>query len=97
MLKGLLGYKESHLEVDRELKNSRNLSRIYDLKYRETSVLTRAVDVSSQLFMTGRSNYLDVLFSRQNQLRSNLELISTRKAQFMSAVHLYKAIGGGWR
>lgn len=97
----LLGYQKTllkgFLEVDQELKKNKNLTALFELKDKEVNMLSAAVDVSSELFKTGRSTYLEVLFARQNQLRSNLELIETRKAQWISTVHLYKALGGGWK
>lgn len=84
-------------EVDQEMKNMNLLERKYALKSREREVLASSVGVSSDLFRTGRANYLEVLIARQNALRSNMELIDTRMKQYISAVHLYRALGGGWR
>ncbi|MFM2358112.1 MAG: hypothetical protein RLY16_104 [Bacteroidota bacterium] len=88
---------QGYLEVDQELKRSRRLMELVDLKKQEVKILTNSVAVAADLFKTGRSTYLEVLFARQNQLRSNLELIETQKAQWISTVNLYKTLGGGWR
>lgn len=97
----LLNYQKNilkgFLEVDQELRRGKNLAELVDLKERELKILTSTVDISSELFKTGRSTYLEVLLTRQSQLRSNLELIETKKAQWISSVNLYKALGGGWR
>lgn len=97
----LLNYQQKilrgFLEVDQELKRSKNLAELITLKTQEVNILSGAVEISAELFRTGRSTYLEVLFARQNQLRSNLELIETQKAQWVSAVQLYKALGGGWK
>ena len=97
----LLNYQKNilkgFLEVDQELKRGKNLAELVDLKDRELKILSSTVDISSELFKTGRSTYLEVLLARQSQLRANLELIETKKAQWISSVNLYKALGGGWR
>jgi multidrug efflux system outer membrane protein len=84
-------------EVEQELKRNTNLSNLFQMKQKETNALSNAANISSELFKTGRSNYLEVLFTRQSQLRANLELITTRKNQLITSVNLYKAIGGGWK
>jgi outer membrane protein TolC len=97
----LLNYQKTIVkgfwEVEQEVKKNKNLRELFELKFKEKNVLSNAANISSELFKTGRSNYLEVLFSRQNELRSNLELISTRKNQLIAAVNLYKAVGGGWK
>jgi outer membrane protein TolC len=70
---------------------------MYQLKEKEYSFQNSSVDVSSDLFRTGRASYLEVLLARQNTLRSNMELINVRKNQLIASVSLYKALGGGWR
>lgn len=85
------------LEVDQEMKKSNNLYELMTLKKQEANVLSNAVEIAAELFKTGRSNYLEVLFARQHQLRVNLELIETKKAQWVSSINLYKALGGGWK
>ncbi|ULQ52076.1 TolC family protein [Flavihumibacter fluvii] len=96
----LLNYQKTvtrgFLEVDQEMKRIRHLDQIYVLKSREKEVLSGSIAVSAELFRTGRANYLEVLITRQNALRSNIELINTRRNQYFSAINLYKALGGGW-
>lgn len=84
-------------EVDQEMKNLALLERKYLLKSKEKDVLSSSVGVSADLFRTGRASYLEVLLARQIALRSNMELIDTRMKQYISAVQLYRALGGGWR
>lgn len=85
----------SFLEVDEGLKKIHNLGQQFQLKARETEILAASIDVSAELFRTGRANYLEVLLARQNALRSRIELINTRKQQYLAIVALYRAIGGG--
>lgn len=84
-------------EVDQEIKNLNLLQSKYTLKAKEKDVLSSSVDISSELFRTGRATYLEVLITRQNALRSNIELIDTRMKQYISAIQLYRKLGGGWR
>ncbi|MBZ5857682.1 TolC family protein [Flavihumibacter profundi] len=86
----------SFLEVDQELKKILNLDQVFTLKAKEKDILSSSITVSGDLFRTGRANYLEVLITRQNALRSNMELINTRKNQYLAVISLYKAIGGGW-
>jgi outer membrane protein TolC len=38
-----------------------------------------------------------VLLAQQNALQSNIELIGVIKQQRLSAINIYKALGGGWK
>jgi NodT family efflux transporter outer membrane factor (OMF) lipoprotein len=84
-------------EVQTEIIRTKNLQQIYDLKVNETNSLTESVGIAEELFRTGRATYLEVLFAQQQTLKAKLELMETKKRQLLSAVHLYKALGGGWR
>ena len=85
---------QAYLEVHRELRRLDNLQGIFDLKRKESGILLAAVDVSRELFRYGRADYLEVLLARQNALRVNMELIEARRMQFLTAVRLYRALGG---
>jgi NodT family efflux transporter outer membrane factor (OMF) lipoprotein len=84
-------------EVYQEMNNIRNLEQVYEIKSRETAILASSIQVSSDLFRTGRADYLEVLIARQNALRANIELINTRKNQYLATINLFRALGGGWR
>lgn len=97
----LLNYQKTinraYLEVDLELKKIRNLQEVFEFRSRERDVLAESISVSAELFRTGRASYLEVLIARQNALRSNIELIVTKKNQYLSVINLYKSLGGGWQ
>lgn len=97
----LLNYQKTinrgYLEVDLELKKIRNLQEVYEFRSKEREVLSESISVSAELFRTGRASYLEVLIARQNALRSNIELIVTKKNQYLSVINLYKSLGGGWQ
>lgn len=86
---------QAFLETNAELKRVENLQKIFDMKKREAEIISRSVSVSSELFRYGRANYVEVLLARQHALRVNIELINTRKNQFLAAIRLYRVLGGG--
>lgn len=84
-------------EVQTEMMRTKNLQQIYNLKMNESNSLSASVSIAEELFRTGRATYLEVLYAQQHTLQARLELMETKKRQLFSAVHLYKALGGGWR
>ncbi len=86
---------QGYLEVSLGLKNIEKLEEIYGLKEKESNYLRSSINVSADLFRTGRASYLEVLIARQNALRANMELINARKEQLLNVVGLYRALGGG--
>jgi hypothetical protein len=49
-----------------------NLEQVYALKTRQVDICTRSNQTSSELFKTGRANYLEVLITQQNTLQARL-------------------------
>ena len=100
-LNALYNYQQAILtgfvEVSNQLSAIENLEQIYTRKEKETSSLTMAVNISNDLFKSGRANYVEVLLAQNQSLQARLDLISTRKRQYQATVHMYKALGGGWR
>jgi outer membrane protein TolC len=86
-----------YVEVYNDIARMKNLEQMYDFKSREVNVLTKSIGTSSQLFQTGRANYLELLLTQRNALQSRLELVNVKKRQFNSVIDLYKALGGGWK
>ena len=84
-------------EVQTEISRTKNLQQMYDLKINETNSLSESVGIAEELFRTGRATYLEVLYAQQQTLKAKLELMETKKRQLLCGVHLYKALGGGWR
>jgi outer membrane protein, multidrug efflux system len=74
-----------------------NLNKIYELKQEETEVLLNAVSIANDLFRSGYAAYLEVITAQSRVLEAELELATTRKEIFQSVVHLYRALGGGWK
>lgn len=85
-----------YVEVYNELSNQEKLSRISALADEEVRVLNQSIETSRELFGTGRATYLEVLLAQQKSLEARLDFVEVRKRQLISAVNLYKALGGGW-
>jgi multidrug efflux system outer membrane protein len=83
-------------EVSTELNRVMNYRRVSNLKAQEVNTLIDAVNISNDLFFTGYATYIEVLIARQNRLESEIQLTEARKRQFLAAVALYRALGGGW-
>lgn len=86
-----------YVEVVNLLSAIQNLQNMGMLKEEQNTVLNSSVDMSTELFRTGRASYLEVLLAQQNSLQAKLELINVNKRQHIAAVHIYKALGGGWQ
>lgn len=56
-----------------------------------------AIDAADALFRAAKVSYLDVLVAQQSALEAELELNRALRDRQLAAVHLYKALGGGWR
>jgi outer membrane protein, multidrug efflux system len=87
----------AYAEVYNQSANIQNMRQLYEIKEQESRFLVNAVETASQLYLTGRASYLEVLLNLQNARKANVELIEVRKRQFFAAVNLYRALGGGWQ
>lgn len=85
------------VEVRNELASVENLDKVHSLKSDEVATQDESIQVSSDLFKTGRATYLEIILAEQNALQAKLQLIEIRKKQFYSFINIYKALGGGWR
>ncbi|MNT51703.1 Outer membrane efflux protein [compost metagenome] len=79
------------------MSNIHNLEQSYDLKNKQVKALTESIDISNELFKSARADYMEVLMTQRDALESRFELIETRKQQMNALVHIYQALGGGWR
>lgn len=86
-----------YVEVSNEMSGIRNLQQLCDKKAKAVDALTASIDISNDLFRSGKANYLEVLMTQREALNSKLELIEARKRQFNSMTNIYKALGGGWK
>jgi NodT family efflux transporter outer membrane factor (OMF) lipoprotein len=84
-------------EVNNGLFAIQNTEKMISNKNREMEKLKESRTIAGELFNANRADYIEVLFSQQNALSAELELMELTKNQFLWKVYLYKAIGGGWR
>lgn len=85
-----------YTEVVNQLSAIENLEKLHTLKKEQTQVLNNSVEMSTELFSSGRASYLEVLLAQQNSLQVKFELINVNKRQHIAVVNLYRALGGGW-
>ena len=85
------------MEVSNERSNINNLQQMESLKTRQSEMMTRAVDTSSELFRASREGYLDVLLTQQDALDAQLEFVDTERQLRFATVYVSKALGGGWK
>lgn len=83
-------------EVVNSLKGLDNYRSVANLQEQEVAVLRQAATTSNELFANGYATYLEVITAQRNVLEAELALITTRRAQFLALVDLYRALGGGW-
>ena len=97
----ILNYQKTilngYVEVSNELSSIKNLEQIHDRKIKEVEALTQSIAISNNLFKSGRVTYFEVLMIQSRSLQSKLELVNTKKQQYIATVNIYKALGGGWR
>jgi NodT family efflux transporter outer membrane factor (OMF) lipoprotein len=87
----------AYVEVANQLVAIENLQQVNLLKTQQNALLKKSVETSGELYKTARATYLEVLLAQQNALQSNIELIGVIKQQRLSAINIYKALGGGWK
>jgi NodT family efflux transporter outer membrane factor (OMF) lipoprotein len=57
----------------------------------------RAFDIADERYKGGVAIYLDVLTAEQSLLADRRQSVQIRGQQFLTAVYLVKALGGGWQ
>ena len=83
------------LEWDFQFKSLNYLKDMRILKDREVFLTKESISTVRTLFTSGNANYLEVLTTQQNALRSELELLEINRRKWVSMVNLYKILGGG--
>lgn len=88
---------QAYIEVANDLAKLENLQRAFDRKQAQVEALTSSVDISNNLFLSARADYMEVLMTQRDALEARMELIETKMEQMRTYVHVYKALGGGWK
>lgn len=84
-------------EVSTTLAAYQKLAEIEEEQARATASYRQAVRLSNDRYLSGLSDYLEVLEAQQQQLAAENALARTRFDRLASLVQLYKALGGGWQ
>ncbi|QMW05611.1 efflux transporter outer membrane subunit [Spirosoma foliorum] len=84
-------------EVVSSMKGLDNYRNVANVQRQEVDVLRQAAATSNELFANGYATYLEVITAQRNVLDAELALITTKRAQFLALVGLYRALGGGTR
>lgn len=87
----------AYAEVCTMMSKIDNLGHYYDLKKQESATLDKSIEVARQLYLNGRSTYLDVLMDQRDALDAKMELLEARQQQLISVVDIYRSLGGGWK
>lgn len=100
-IQAVLNYEKTLLQAFTDVANQlamiQNLQKAYELQQQQVDKLVLAVETSNILFRGARADYMEVLLTRRDSLEAQLELVETKKKQFLSTVGVYQALGGGWR
>lgn len=84
-------------EVVNQLSKVDNLKKSYDLKEKQVQALTQSITISTNLFKSAKADYMEVLLTQRDALEAKMELVETKQQQMNTMIHLYRALGGGWR
>jgi outer membrane protein, multidrug efflux system len=85
-----------YVEVYNQMTYIDNLNKMYILQNQKVNLLSKSIETASELFLTGRATYLEVIITRTATLNSKLDLVDIKKKQLTAAVNIYRALGGGW-
>lgn len=100
-INALYAYQETLLNAFIEINNGifaiKNTQQMLENKSKENELLILSRQTANDLFNANRAGYLDVLFTQQNVLSSEFELMELQRNFFTSKIYLYKSLGGGWR
>lgn len=64
---------------------------------RAATASARTVELSSDLYRRGLTNYQNVLDALRSQLSFDLQRVESEGSAVLSLIRLYRALGGGWR
>lgn len=82
------------LEWDSNIKGLDLMNEQIKHKSREVELNFSAIQTVGELFQNNQANYLEVLTTQQNTLKSELDLLEIYKKRWIYSVQLYKILGG---
>lgn len=87
---------QAYAEVVTQMSSIENYEKSFQYKNKQVTTLNESVVIANQLFQSARADYMEVLLTQRDVLEAKMDLITTKKNQFIAMVNLYKALGGGW-
>jgi multidrug efflux system outer membrane protein len=97
----LLNYEQkvlaAYIEVVNLLSKIENYQNMVAIQKQEVDILNPSIQVSNNLFNSGRADYMEVLLTQREYLDAVVELIENKLIQIQTKINLYRALGGGWK
>jgi NodT family efflux transporter outer membrane factor (OMF) lipoprotein len=98
-LEAYLNYEKTILNAMTEvyglLQLKENLEQMQQIKTAEVTILQASVTTANDLYLSGRSSYLEIITAQNYYLQRQLEALQVQLRNFNNQIQLYKAIGGG--
>jgi multidrug efflux system outer membrane protein len=88
---------QGYVDVINQLSKVEKYASSYSTKSQEVALLMQSVNIANSLFSSARADYAEVLMTQREALESKMELIEIKKKQLAGKVHIYRALGGGWK
>jgi multidrug efflux system outer membrane protein len=83
-------------DVEDSLADLRHSAEVRDTVQRRVVTLQRSVELATERYENGYSDYLDVLDAERSLFNAQLQLASARGDYDRALVDLYRALGGDW-
>ncbi|MCL6730011.1 efflux transporter outer membrane subunit [Sphingomonas hankyongi] len=83
-------------DVEDALANLRHSAELRDIANRRVSTLVRSVQLATERYENGYSDYLDVLDAERSLFNAELQSASAQGDYQRALVNLYRALGGDW-
>jgi len=100
-LQALYNYEQvvlnAYLEVANQMSNIGNLEDEVGLQHKQVDILNSSIQISKDLFINNKAEYLEILDTQREALAGKLELLEMRKSQYDAMIKVYKGLGGGWK
>jgi multidrug efflux system outer membrane protein len=96
----LLTYQQKVQEAFREVSDGliayQRTQEFRQKQEERTEAHRNATDMANVRYEGGVTSYLEVLYNEQELFNAELGLAQARRNELLSAVELYRALGGGW-
>ncbi len=87
----------AYVEVANGITTLDSVAKVVRHRREQKANVEQTVELADVLHRVGRANYLEVLIAQQNALQAELELIDALRSQHLASIHVFRALGGGWR